>query len=645
MENKLFIDYETYSESDLFKVGQHFYARHPSTKVLLLSYAFNDEPAQVVELKDKKGVPEKVLEALKSDDFLKIAHNASFEILITKDVLGVPTKIESWRCTMVHALSLSLPGGLDKLCDLIKLNDEEKKLREGKALIRLFSVPNDKTPTPEHWQKFKDYSLKDVTALREVYKKLNRYPLSDTELNYWFLDQKINNQGLPIDRLLVKSLLEKSQKHKEWIFEKATHLTSLANFNSRNQLLDWLQGQGLEVENLTSQSVKVLTEKTDLPENIQKVLRFRQQLSRSSLSKIEALENGVLLEKGTKGHFGRLKGAFQFCGAGRTGRFAGRRFQPQNLPRPLLTGSKIKSLRELIKKADLPYLQKNVEDLAGVFSSLLRSTISAPPNNKLVVADYASIESVVLAWCSKCADMLELYHKGHDAYKHFASQLFLKPYQKITKAERSLAKPAVLGCGYGLGALGLQRYASGFGLSLTENEAKKQVEVFKSSYPEIPRLWKRLDKSLKLALKNKREKFQTGYFVFHFDGLFLTIQLPSQRKLFYYQPKLEMNHFGKMSLTYVGREPSVRVWSHAGKLVENLVQGVARDLLLFGMQKVDQSGIQIVGHVHDEIICECEEKEAQKTLGLLIEKMTENPSWVLDLPLKAEGYISDFYKK
>lgn len=644
MQRKLFIDYETYSESDLFKVGQHFYSQHPSTKVLLMSYAFDEEPIKVVDTQ-KEVLPQEVVNAFGDPNILKIAHNASFEILVTQNIFGISTNLEQWHCTMVHALSLSLPGGLEKLCQILNLSEDEKKLSEGKALIRLFSIPNEKPKTEEHWLKFLDYSLKDVESLRTIYKKFLRYPMTETEKTYWILDQEINNRGLPIDRILVKSLLEKSQKHKEWILEKATHLTGLANFNSRNQLLDWLKAEGFEIEDLTSKSVKTLTEKTDLPESIQKILRFRQQLSRSSLAKIEALENGVLLEKGTKGAYGRLKGAFQFCGAGRTGRFAGRRFQPQNLPRPLFDESEVNRLRNLVKKAALPYLQENVEDLAGVFSSLLRSTIAVPPNKKLIVADYSSIESVILAWVSKCHTMLELYRKGQDVYKDFASQLFLKPYYKISKSERNLAKPAVLGCGYGLGALGLKRYAESFGMQLTEEEAKTQVQVFKNSYPEIPKLWKTLDQSLKLALMNKNSRFQTGKFIFQFDGVFLSIQLPSGRKIFYYHPKLELNQFGKESLTYAGRETSVRVWSHAGKLVENLVQGIARDVLLYGMQKAKEAGFCIVGHVHDEIICESMEKKAQKYLGLLIEKMTENPPWALDLPLKAEGYTSDFYKK
>lgn len=634
----LHIDLETYSEVNLSQVGQHYYARHASTRVLLLAYAFDDEPLALIDLKHGEVLPERLVEALTDPSVTKWAHNASFERALIANVLGIPCAPEQWRCTMVWAMSLSLPGGLGSLSETLKLGGNAKD-KEGARLIRRFCMPGGDTQPSlddQDWKAFGNYCLQDVRAEQAVKRRLSRYPMPEYEWQAWAVDQHINDAGMPIDLPLVRSIQTVAADHKEAVQDVAARITQLNNSNSRTQLIKWLSSQGVELEDLQSGTVDALL-KGDLPPAVRELLECRQQMSKASLAKFDALDRATCDD-------GRLRGAFQFAGAGRTGRFAGRIFQPQNLPRPSISERDIDTARRLIRASDAPTMAMLYDDLSGVLSSLIRSVIAAPEGKRLVVADYASIESIMIAWCAQSDYLLELYHKGLDPYKDFATKVYNIKYEDVTKAQRGFAKPAVLGCGYGLGAKGLQRYAAVFGMDMSEAEAKKQVDTFRKAYSDIPKFWGELDEAVNEAMATPNKTVQAGRFAFTFDKKFLILDMPSNRSLYYYQPRITVGDGGRSELSYMGRESGVRVSTHPGKIVENVVQAVARDLLINGLKQSHAAGFEIVGHVHDEIIClaDAEDQDAQ---ARLVAAMTKNPDWCADAPVRAEAYTATYYRK
>lgn len=633
----LHIDLETYSEADLPKTGGQFYARHPSTRVLLLAYSYGDE-IHLIDLENGGTLPGSLLADLNNPNVVKWAHNAAFERAILANVLGTPCTPEQWRCTMVWAMSLSLPAGLDKLSEALKLGTDAKD-KEGKRLIRKFCLPGGDVQqdlSDDDWRRFGEYCRQDVAAEMAVARRLKRYALPDSEWQAWAVDQRINDNGLPIDIELVQSIRRVAETYKEDTAAEAARITQLPNPNSRNQMLTWLSQRGVEADDLTSGTVDQLLAGT-LPEPVRKALECRQQMSKASLAKFDALDRATCAD-------GRLRGAFQFAGAGRTGRFAGRIFQPQNLPRPTLSDDEIDIARNAIRTADAETMGMLYDDLSGALSSLIRSVIAAPEGRQLVVADYASIESIMVAWCAESDYLLDLYHKGLDPYKDFATKIYSIAYEDVTKAQRSFAKPAVLGCGYGLGAAGLQRYAQAFGMEMDAKEAKQQVDTFRSAYSDIPEFWAKLETAVTAAMGSKGRTVRAGRFTFQFDGRFLLLGLPSGRHLYYYQPRMETGNFGKLELTYAGKEPGVRIGTHPGKIVENVVQAVARDLLIEGLKNTQAAGFEIVGHVHDEIIClaDADDPGAEQRL---LDAMTKTPAWCKDAPVRADGYTAPYYRK
>lgn len=633
----LHLDLETYSEANLPKTGGQFYARHPSTRVLMLAYSYGDE-IHLIDLENGGTLPDALLADLKNPNVTKWAHNAAFERAILSNVLNVPCEPEQWRCTMVWAMSLSLPAGLDKLSEALKLGTDAKD-KEGKRLIRKFCLPGGDVQqdlNDDDWRRFCEYCRQDVAAEMAVARRLKRYALPDSEWQAWAVDQRVNDNGLPIDIELVQAIRRVAETHKEDTAAEAARITQLPNPNSRDQMLSWLGQRGVDADGLTSGTVDQLLA-GDLPPAVRKALECRQQMSKASLAKFDALDRATCPD-------GRLRGAFQFAGAGRTGRFAGRIFQPQNLPRPTLSDADIDVAREAIRTSDADTMGMMYDDLSGALSSLIRSVIAAPAGLQLVVADYASIESIMVAWCAESEYLLNLYHKGLDPYKDFATKIYGIAYEDVTKAQRSFAKPAVLGCGYGLGATGLQRYAEAFGMEMTASEAKKQVDTFRSAYSDIPEFWAKLETAVTKTMQSKGRTVRAGRFTFQFDGRFLLLGLPSGRHLYYYQPRMETGNSGKLELTYAGKEPNVRIGTHPGKIVENVVQAVARDLLIEGLKNTQAAGFEIVGHVHDEIICLAGADDAgaeQRLLGA----MTKTPDWCKDAPVRADGYTAPYYRK
>ena len=632
----LHIDFETYSDADLKTVGAYKYAQDPTTRVLLMAYSYDDE-VMVVDLENGESIPQQVLDDLVDPSVQKWAHNASFERVILENVLKIPARPEEWKCTMVWALSLSLPASLSELGTIVGLESEEAKIKEGKSLIREFCTLKGKK-NADKWEDFKEYCKRDVIAEKKIVSRLSKYPMPESEWKLWQVDQKINDTGLPIDVELVNAIVELSDDYRKIVTEKVIQSTGIQNPNSVQQLSKWMEEKGVKTSSLDKEAVSSLLKDWSTPDEVREVLKNRQQLSKSSIAKYTSLSRAT-------GNGDRLRGAFQFAGASRTGRWAGRIFQPQNLPRPLIDDEEIGKVRNLIRIANVESLSAQYEDFAGVMSSCIRSMIIAPKGKQLVVADFASIESIMIAWCAQSEHLLKLFHEGLDPYKDFATKVYGVEYEEVTKEMRTLCKPAVLGAGYGLSGKGLLRYADSFGLNLSLYEATKQINIFRKSYGDIPSFWSSIDKAMKMAMLHKGDTVEAGRFSFLFDGMFLHLIMPSGRSLHYYKPRFEDNAFGRTALHYESEKLNIRTSTHPGKIVENIVQAISRDLLGEALVRLDNAGFEIIGHVHDEILC-LADKDDDRILSKLITTMTQNPIWCLDAPIKASGYSNaEYYKK
>jgi DNA polymerase len=631
----LLIDIETTGTHDLTKVGVYRYAMEGG--VLLFGYRLGGV-SDVIDLKRGAALPRAVDAALRDPTVTKWAHNASFERVMLERCLGVPCPPEQWRCTAVWARYLGLPASLAGLAAALRL--ESGKLADGKRLIRRFCIDRDEpSPLDHDWDLFIEYCARDVALLQEVKAKLSRYPMPAAEWALWALDQRINDRGLPVDVTFAHAAQRLAAAHTEERHRVAQGATGLANPNSRVQMMGWLERQGVPVEDLRAGTVADTLARPDLPYTVRAALECRVQTSATSLSKYDAFLAAAC--------HGRVRGSFQFYGASRTGRWAGRLVQPHNLPRgSLRDGADIATARDTVMEGDLDLMRLLFDDVSGALSSLVRSIIAAPPGLALVVADYSSIESVMLAWSCGSEYLLDLFRQGRDPYKDFASVLFGVPYEQVTKAQRNLAKPAVLGGGYGLSGKGLQAYALSFGLDLTLTESKRHIDAFRARYADIPAFWRAIEDATQTAVREKTA-VSAGHFRFAVDGPYLMVSLPSGRDLTYYKPRLELNAFDRVTVSYEGAAPgrSPRVKSHPGLWVENLVQAVARDVLAHGLRRANADpGLEVVGHVHDEILCLADIDDAD-ALPRLERHMADAPPWCADAPISAKGWTGAYYRK
>ena len=673
------LDYETFSEADLIKCGHLFYATHPSTRVLMCSYWFEYEGAprdlESVKLWDAamgEAMPDDLRAALLNPKILKWAHNAAFEIAITKYVLKLPVRLTEWRCTSVLALTLSLPAALGQLCDVINIPADAAKVKDGKRLIKKFCCPRKptkKNPSvrvlpehdPEDWQRFRHYGRVDTLAELSVYFKLIKYGPPDHEWRLWALDQKINHRGLPIDLELVRGVLAIDEAYKRHATAEAQQLTGLHNPNSPSQLLPYLQACGypyidMKKANVTK-AVKTIDEwcrewradwtREQHVDHVRRVMVLRQRLSMTSIAKFKALEKATCAD-------GRLRGVFQFAGAGRTWRWAGRIFQPQNLARGIFKNAhQIRGAIEAAKTGSFAFMDTvyGVDAIPSVLSSLCRSAVVASgPGRTLSICDLASIEAVMLAWAARSKDKLEKFRAGIDTYKAFATELFGVAYEDVTKAQRTYSKPPELGCGYMLGAKGLVAYADGMGVTMTEAEAQHAVDVYRSTNPEVVRFWWDLDKAMRETITTGRPH-AVGKFVFRMRPPFLQIHLPSGRCLSYLRPEIQDREtpWGETrpTITYEGLDQYTRKWkrisTHPGKVAENIVQAISRDVLAEGLVNADAADLDIILHVHDEIGADTDDDPEQGVL--LRQSMTRIPAWCADAPISAAGFQSPFYMK
>ncbi|CAK0780821.1 DNA polymerase bacteriophage-type [Gammaproteobacteria bacterium] len=514
---------------------------------------------------------------------------------------------------------------------------DQHKLDPGKDLVRMFCMPEGGGPgnplNEPRWHEFVEYNRVDVEVLRAIEQKLRVFPVPESEWRLWALDQHINDRGLPIDMPFVRAAATLGESHKARVMGESRETTGLDNPNSREQLLKWIKDAGVDAPDLRASTVEALLEKKDLPVPVRDALEQRQQLSMSSLAKY-----GTLLE--AVGDDRQLRGVLQFYGAS-TGRWSSRLFNLQNCPRGNLKEHDLVPARDYVLRNDTQMIQMLWGDVSGVLSSLVRSAIHAPKNQQLVVADYASIESVMLAWASGCQTVLNVFREGRDSYKDFATKLFNVKYEEVTKEQRSISKPACLCAGYGMGFKGLQNYAAGMGIHLSDADARRHVNTYRAAYPEIPQFWADAEQAAATAIQ-KRTTVTAGHFTYRYQAPYLFIDLPSGRALAYY--KAALDDIGVLS--YEGRESGkqARITTRGSVLVENLVQAISRDVLAHGLTQASAApGLEIVGHVHDEIIALASDSDTS-ALDRLLACMT-SPPWAPDAPIRAAGWSGPFYRK
>ena len=640
----LSIDIETYSSVDLAKSGVYRYAEAPDFEIILFGYSVDSGPVQVVDLASGEAIPQEIQSAILDSKVIKWAFNAQFERVCLSKYFGVWLEPDSWRCTMVWSAYLGLPLSLEGAAIITGV--DKKKLTEGKELIRYFSVPCKPTRSndgrtrnlPEHapdkWDRFKAYNLRDVEVELSIQEKLQKFPMPEEEWNNYILDQQINDRGIQLDLELVKKAIQCDEKVREELTSRLKDLTDLENPNSVAQMKKWLSENGLETDSLDKASVKELLK--DAPDHLSEVLELRQLLAKSSVKKYSAMENAVCAD-------GRARGLLQFYGANRTGRFAGRLIQVQNLPQNHLLD--LKQARCLVRGGHYEALELLYDSIPGVLSELIRTAFVPKKGYKFIVADFSAIEARVIAWLAGETWRNEVFATHGKIYEASASQMFRVPIEEITKGSplRQKGKIAELALGYG-GSVGALKAMGALDMGLTEEELKPLVYAWRNSNPNIVRLWWDVDRAVKEAV-TERCRTETHRISFEYRSGMLLIRLPSGRQLTYVKPRIGINSFGSESVTYEGiggTKKWERIESYGPKFVENIVQALSRDILCYSMIKLDEKDFDIVMHVHDEVVLEVPIEISVQDICAL---MGHTPPWAQGLLLRADGFDCNFYKK
>ena len=639
------IDIETYSEVDLPKCGVYAYAEHPSFEILLFAYAFDDEETQVVDIKGGERLPPRVLDALTDPAITKTAFNAAFERTCIGRCLGKRLDAAQWQCTAVQSAMLALPLSLEGVGEVLGI--ERKKLKEGGDLVRYFSLPCKPTKAngqrtrnlpehaPEKWQRFKEYCVRDVEAEREIRAKVQGYPIPAKEQELYRLDQEINDRGIMVDPVLVARAIECDEQYREKTTKRAYELTGLANPNSPAQLKEWLEGQGTEVDTLDKKAVCALLPGAE--GDVLEVLKLRLLMAKTSVKKYEAIRRSVCAD-------GRVHGLLQFYGANRTGRWAGRLVQIQNLPQNHLPDLAL--ARDLVKAGRYADIEALYESTPNVLSELIRTAFVPRPGCRFIVADFSAIEARVIAWLAGEQWRLEVFRQGGDIYCASASKMFHVSVEKHGRNAhlRQKGKIAELALGYG-GAVGALTAMGALEMGLAEEELPPLVRQWREANPHIIRLWAQVENAAMTAVREKA-RVRLGRLTFHCRSGMLFITLPSGRKLCYVKPRIQTNRFGGDGLTYEGvgeGKKWTRIETFGGKLTENIVQATARDLLAEAMLRLRDAGLEIVMHVHDEAVLEV--PIGHSSVDEVCALMAEAPAWADGLPLRADGYECEFYKK
>lgn len=646
------MDIETYSSTDLKKCGVHRYVESEDFEILLLAYAFDDDPITVIDFTDLKTIPEDVLDALIDADVVKTAFNAAFERTCLAQWLGKPMPAEQWCCTAVHALALGLPPSLDSVAAVLKL-DAAKDAR-GKNLIKYFSVPCKPTKIngertrnyPHHaadkWQAYMEYCKQDVVVERAIRRKLERFPIPDKEWRLWALDQRINDRGVRLDSLLVKQAIDCSKQYAERLLASAKEITGLANPNSLTQLKQWFADRGLQTPNGITKDIlpTLLTEVTD--EHTKRMLELRQEMGKTSNSKYEAMARTICLDD-------HVRGILQFCGASRTWRWAGRNVQMQNLPQNHLEG--LAQAREILRSGDFEWLELLYGALPFILSQLVRTMLIPSEGHRFVISDFSAIEARVIAWLADEHWVLDVF-KGHGKiYEATASRMFCVPFETIVKGHenykyRAPGKVAVLSCGFGGGAAALEKMDKK--KEIPESEYPRLVRQWREANPNIRKLWYRAEEAAIEAVRAKTTVKLAHVVQYRYQSGVLFADLPSGHSLAYPAPEINPNpkFDGKEGLTFhapdkTGKMMRQRTWG--GTLVENLVQAIARDCLAESLLRLDEAGYIIRLHVHDEVVLDV--PFGQGSVEHVTRIMSRPLEWAPELPLAAAGFACDFYQK
>ena len=641
----LSIDIETYSDVDLTKCGVYAYSDSPNFEILLFAYAFDEEPTQITDLTCGENLPQRVLAALEDPAITKAAFNAQFERTCISRYLGRKLSPEGWQCTAVQSAMLALPLSLDNVGEV--LNIQRKKLKEGTDLVRFFSMPckptianggrtrNRPEDAPEKWERFKTYCIRDVDAEREIRQKLWKFPIPESEMELYRMDQEINDRGILVDQQLVENAVLCDNQYRQMVTARAYELTGLYNPNSPAQIKGWLSEHGVEAEKLDKKTVKGLISETD--GEVLEVLKLRLLMAKTSVKKYEAIERSVCSD-------GRVHGLLQFYGANRTGRWAGRLVQVQNLPQNHIPDLEL--ARSLVKEQRFEDLDLLYDSTPEVLSELIRTAFVPKHGCRFIVADFSAIEARVLAWFAGEQWRLDTFAEGGDIYCASASKMFGIPVVKhgVNGHLRQKGKIAELALGYG-GAVGALTSMGALDMGLQEEELRPLVSQWRNSNPHITKFWWDVDAAAVKAVKERTE-VAMGKLCFTYRSGILFVTLPSGRKLSYIKPRMTQNRFGRESLSYEGVGESkkwMRIETYGPKLVENIVQATARDLLAQAMLRLRNKGFEIVMHIHDEAVLEV--PEGISGVEEICQIMSEQPDWAAGLPLRADGYECAFYKK
>lgn len=656
------IDIETYSSVSLQKCGVYKYAESPDFEILLFGYSVDGSPVTTVDLACGEEIPEAVLDALTDDTVTKWAHNAQFERVCLSRYLsdrGISLdpfhdnhplsrecarflNLESWRCSMVWAAYMGLPLSLEGVGAVLGL--EKQKLTEGKDLIRYFSVPCSPTKAnggrtrnlPGHdmekWERYKAYNIRDVETEMQICEKLSKFPVPEEIWDEYHIDQEINDRGIRVDMPFVEQAIAVDELSRKRLTAAMKELTDLENPNSVSQMKEWLSGNGLETDTLGKKAVAALIEETD--GEVSEALSLRQQLAKSSVKKYQAMQNAACADD-------RCRGMFQFYGANRTGRFAGRLVQLQNLPQNHMTD--LEQARSLVRLGNMDALDMLYDDIPDMLSQLIRTAFIPSDGQKFYVADFSAIEARVIAWFAGEDWRTQVFQDGGDIYCASASQMFKVPVEKhgVNGHLRQKGKIAELALGYG-GSVGALKAMGAIDMGLAEEELQPLVNAWRQSNPHIVRFWWDVDSAVKKAIKEHQPQTVKGVKFYYQSGM-LFILLPSGRRLAYVKPRMGENRFGGESVTYEGvggKKKWERIESYGPKFVENIVQATSRDILMYAMKTL--RCCEIVAHVHDEIIIEADPK---MSLEVLCEQMAHVPPWADGFLLRADGYVCDFYKK
>lgn len=667
----LSVDIETYSDVDIKKAGLYKYAQSPAFQILLFAYSLDGAPVEVVDWTNGIELPPEIWYRLKDPMTVKHAYNAAFEWYCLSRILYPATDytpflwLSQWSCTMLHGMYLGYPGGLDACGKALGLPQDKQKMGIGKSLIRYFCVPCKPTKAnggrtrnlphhdPAKWELFKTYNAQDVVTEMEIENRLANFPVPDDVQKQWELDMRINARGVAVDRVLVASAQVMDAQVRQEYIREAQALTGLENPNSVAQLTSWLTEQtGEELPDLSKGTVAQLL-KSDLPAgSTRRLLEIRQELGKTSNKKYDSLAVATCED-------GRVRGLLQFYGANRTGRWAGRIVQPQNLPRTYIHGDLLPMARDLVKAGNAEALKWIFGSVPDTLSQLIRTAFVASPGNMLLDADFSAIEARVIAWLADEDWALDVFRDTGKIYEATASRMFGIPMEKIKKgnpeyAYRQKGKVATLALDYQGGVGAMRTMDTGHELdSLSDAEVQELVDLWRGANPSIVKLWNMVEAAARVAVVEGRTTFLDHGLVVSRnmdpdqDLDFMVIGLPSGRRLYYPQPAITPNRFGRPSISYMGQNQTTKKWerieTYGGKLVENIVQAVARDCLSDAITRLEDACYPVVFHIHDEI--GVDSPEGRQDLSDMERLMAEVPAWAPGLPLNAEGWVNEFFKK